>query len=81
MDREALAVLAQGQSLRQQKVVNRFYPVRGRMFIARRTKTPPAAFGGAELYSPAEALVAFRSSERRWFWHFNSGYKHLTPVG
>jgi hypothetical protein len=48
------------------------------MFIARRTKTPPAAFGGAELYSRAEALVAFRSSERRWFFHFNSGYKHLT---
>jgi hypothetical protein len=34
------------------------------MFIARRTN-PPAAFGGAELYSYVEALVAFRSSERR----------------
>ncbi len=42
------------------------------------TKTPPAAFGGAELFSRAEGLVAFRSSERRWFRHFDSGYKHLT---
>jgi len=55
------------------KSVNGFHPGRGRMFIARRNKTPPAAFGGAELYSRAEALVAFRSSERRWFWHLNSG--------
>jgi hypothetical protein len=51
------------------------------MFIARRNKTTPAAFGGAELYSLAEALVAFRSSERRWFWHFNSGYKHSPLPG
>jgi hypothetical protein len=50
------------------------------MFIAGRNKTPPAVFGGEELNSRAEALVAFRSSERRWFWHFKSGYKHLTPA-
>jgi hypothetical protein len=22
-----------------------------------------------------------KPSERRWFWHFNSGYKHLTRQG
>jgi hypothetical protein len=49
------------------------------MFIAR-GKTPPAAFGGAELFSRAEGLDAFRSSERRRSGHFNSGYKHLTPT-
>src|SRR5258705_8013830 len=36
------------------------------MFIARETKPPPAAFGGAEMCLRAEGLVGFRSSERRW---------------
>src|SRR5258705_4875411 len=31
-----------------------------------RNKTPPAAFGGAEMCLRAEGLVGFRSSERRW---------------
>src|SRR5258705_10762262 len=31
-----------------------------------RIKTPPAAFGGAEMCLRAEGLVGFRSSERRW---------------
>src|SRR5258705_11466061 len=36
------------------------------MFIARETKPPPAALGGAEMCLRAEGLVGFRSSERRW---------------
>src|SRR5258705_3768339 len=36
------------------------------MFIARETKPPPAAFGGAEMCLRAEGLVGFRSSERCW---------------
>src|SRR5258705_7698303 len=31
-----------------------------------RIKTPPAAFGRAEMCLRAEGLVGFRSSERRW---------------
>jgi hypothetical protein len=35
------------------------------MFIARVEISSPAAFGGAELFSRAKGLDAFRSSERR----------------
>ncbi len=35
------------------------------MFIARRSETPPARFGGAELNFESTSLVSFRPSEQR----------------